>query len=270
MKKLLFISVLLLTFVFGCGASDSMVFEEEYGSNQDTVVTYMMAGTVSTRLMIYEGDLNISSDDINETFNDIIGLLENEEWILSQSINEDYARLVLKIEASRLNDFIAILREDFEVSSVDISAEDITQIYQDTESEIATYEAEKTRLLELYEDASLSDMITINTRLSEIDQALNRLRNDQEERDINISYSTLNIFIRQNHVFDELPFSEEIGNAFSSGWNALVGFFQGLLIVIVVLIPWLILIIPATLTGVILFKKARKARLLKTINKEKS
>lgn len=53
---------------------------------------------------------------------------------------------------------------------MDICAEDISQIYQDTESEIATYEAEKTRLIELYEDASLSDMITINTRLSEIDQ----------------------------------------------------------------------------------------------------
>lgn len=57
-KKLLFISVLPLKFVFGCGASEGMVLEEEYGSSQDSVVTFMTMGTTSTRLMIYEGDLN--------------------------------------------------------------------------------------------------------------------------------------------------------------------------------------------------------------------
>ncbi len=270
MKKLFFLTVLLLTFVFGCGASDDMISQEDFGSNNDSEIRYMTFGTTTSRLMIYEGDLNISADDINETFNDIIGLLENDEWIVSQSINEDYARLSLKIEASRLNDFIAQLREDFDVSSVDISAEDITQIYQDTESEIMTYEAEKTRLLELYEEASLTDMITINTRLSEIDQALNRLQNDQEERDTDIQFSTLDISIRQNHVFDEMPFSEELGNAFNSGWNALIEFFQGLIIVVVVLIPWLIIIAPVSVLGVVLFKKLRKSQTVKPTKEEKN
>lgn len=269
MKKILFISFLLLTLVFGCASNAEGIMEDDSFSSGSTV-TYMTLGTTSSRLMVYEGDLNISSEDLTATFNDIIALLQTDEWILSQSINEDYARLVLKIDASRLSDFIALLREDFEVTSVDISAEDITKIYQDTESEIATYEAERTRLLELYESASLSDMITINSRISSIDQALNELRNDQEERETDIQYSTLNIFIRESHVFEALPFSEEVSDAFSSGLNALVGFFQGIIIVFVVLIPWMILIVPATFLGIIVYKKNIKHRIPKPLKEEKS
>lgn len=57
MKKLLFISGVLLTSVFGCGAaSDGMALEEDFESNQEPAATYMTLSSTSGRLMVYEGE----------------------------------------------------------------------------------------------------------------------------------------------------------------------------------------------------------------------
>lgn len=248
--------VLLLLTVFGCSQSDRDLGDyDDYARESDATFTMMTYGTSVTRMMIYEGDISVSTENVEETFNAITALLEEDEWIETQSLSDDFARLRLRIDSTRLDEFTTLLRDDFNVIQVDITAEDITKAYQDAESEIATYEAEKTRLLELYEEASLSEMITINTRISVIDQALNILLNAQEDRESDVLYSSISIVIREENVFEELPFGTEVSDAFLGGWNALISFFQTIILVVIVLIPWMILIIPIGLASLYYFKK---------------
>jgi len=128
-------------------------------------------------------------------------------------------------------------------------------------------EAQLARLIELYDQASLSEMITINREISNIEVELQELNGTLNEFDSLAEYSEVVLKFYGSTIVSNSPFFNRLGNAFLDGWNGLISFFDGMFIVIATIFPFALLI------GVIVFivlvvyrkKKARKI-ILKTKN----
>ena len=119
---------------------------------------------------------------------------------------------------------------------------------------------EQERLLELYETASMAEMIQINQRLSEIEVELQRLNKEINQYDSLIEYSTVSIQINQVGSTEERSFFRQVGDGFVTGWKSLVTFLKGLVIVLSYVLPWVLVIAPVSIGviyGVKYFKKKK-------------
>ena len=125
------------------------------------------------------------------------------------------AWMKLRIPSDKLDGFVTVVSELGNVTNKSESVEDITLRYVDVESHKKALETEQTRLLELLEKAeSMEDILTIESRLSQVRYELQSYGSTLRTFDNQVSYSTVDIDIREVErvapVVEELTFFQEI------------------------------------------------------------
>ena len=125
------------------------------------------------------------------------------------------AWMKLRIPSDKLDGFVTVVSELGNVTNKSESVEDITLRYVDVESHKEALETEQTRLLELLEKAeSMEDILTIESRLSQVRYELQSYGSTLRTFDNQVSYSTVDIDIREVErvapVVEELTFFQEI------------------------------------------------------------
>lgn len=126
-----------------------------------------------------------------------------------------YAWMQLRIPADKLDGFVTIVSELGNVTNKSESVQDITLQYVDVESHKKALETEQDRLLELLEQAeSMEDIITIESRLSELRYELQSYGSTLRTYDNQVSYSTVTLNIQEvervTPIVEERSFVEEI------------------------------------------------------------
>jgi uncharacterized protein YcfL len=259
MKKKLFILFILLSLfvLVGCSQenkdSDLPGQNEEVGADERIVLINEV-----NRKIIYEVRANMASANLPETVEAIRNNLESDEWFDSESISEDKSNLIIRIKSSRLDTFITSLSEYGEVSDYNKTGTDISLQYQDYTNRITSLEAELARLNELYKEASITDMITINKRMSEINQEITTLTGAVNEFDSLVEYSTVYLSISGDTPKSTTPFGQSIKTAFTGGWKALVSFFKVLILVVSAILPFMIIVIPVGGISYYFYRKNKK------------
>jgi uncharacterized protein YcfL len=237
MKKVIGILFFFLIFLVGCKNEDVI-----YDDDQDDSTTIILADDIPTRKIIYEVNMSIHTTNLQEIIDDLPTRLESDEWFDRQSISDTFATFTIRIKTERLDSFIASMKEEYNVYQYDKTGTDISLQYQDKSNRILAIEAQIDRLLVLYDNASLSDMIVINNQLSTLEVELQRLNGELAVFDSLVDYSEVNITIRGSRLETESPFIARVGVAFISGWKGLITFFQEFVIVIVTILPFGILV----------------------------
>lgn len=253
-KFLIIVLIVFSLFLVGCSSNKERGY---YDENEGVVVKE--TESTPNRKIIYEVSANLSSDNLSESIATIKGELNSDEWLDSERISEDTASLVIRVKTEHLDDFLNSISQSHDVSNFNKKATDISITYQDKSNILLTYQTERERLLELYEEASLSDMLTINNRLSEIDIEIGKLQGELNQFDSLVDYSIVRLDLYASNNTETLPFGQRITTAFTNGFSALIVFFDILLIVLVTLIPWLIIIGPIGY-GVYRFRKHTKKK----------
>lgn len=123
--------------------------------------------------------------------------------------------MTIRIPSDKLDGFVTVVSELGNVTGKSESIEDITLEYVDVESHKKALETEQTRLLELLEQAeSMEDILTIESRLSQVRYELQAYGSKLRIFDNQVSYSTVDIDIREVErvmpVVEKLTFFEEI------------------------------------------------------------
>lgn len=132
----------------------------------------------------------------------------------------------------------------------------ITSQFVDTESRLNAYKIEESRLLEMLEKAeTVADMITIETRLSEVRYNIESLTSTLNNWTMQVEYSTINLTVSEvkeltPEVTIPRTLGEEITDALNKTFGGLKEFFRNALVVIVAALP--ILVIAAVITFVVL------------------
>lgn len=265
-KKVLLFFVIIFSFIglIGCSeAYDGSLNNEDYylGSDGDGVIL-LADETTPERKIIYTVDISFDVNNLEYADDYLNMLVESDEWFDSENLSTTRYTYKIRIKTDRLDDFITSLKDSFSLRSYQKEGKDISLQYQDTTNKILSLEAQLERLLELYDQATLSEMIIINEQISDIEVELQSLNGTLNQFDSLTEYSVVNLVFYGSAVASDSPFINRLGNAFVNGFNGLLKFFDGLLIVIATAFPFAVVIgIVGTVTLVI-YKKSNKKKLI--------
>lgn len=251
-------------------------------SGQETVEVSESA-QASQRKLIKNVDMGVETENFTELLDTVEkktdalgGYIENSYTYNGSSFygetNRD-ASLVIRIPAENLDEFLSAVSEESNVISRNDSVTDITLQYVDLESHKKALQAEQDRLLELMEQAeTIEDIITLESRLSEVRYQIESMEAQLRTYDNQVSYST--VYLDINEVKKLTPVKEQnVWEKISTGFaeslsnvgHGLLNFGIGLIIKLPYLVVWAVIIFAVVMIirGIIKAKKNRKMKKMK-------
>ncbi len=173
------------------------------------------------------------------------------------------ATLTLRIPAEALTSTLDRLRELGDVREVSLNASDVTMQAQDLEARITALRASVDRLLALLPTATDTEtLIALETALSERQAELESLQAQKRYLDDQVSMATITLSLTTVADAPQVAPDSFLAGLIA-GWNALVAFLAGLLVVLGVALPWLGLAGLIALVVVLLVRRARRSRAAK-------
>jgi len=267
MKKVVSILffVLFMVMMSACSADYDMGYVDEDSSDSNEV--RLATGDLPDRKIIYDVDIDIDVEQLTEASDTLKTMIESDEWFDQEYISTHSHQYTIRIKTSRLDDFINDLKDEFDVRNYSKVGTDITVEYQDATNQILALEAQMERLLELYEDASISDMILINEQISNIEIELQSLNRTINSFDSLVEYSKVELSFYGESDTNRPPFLTRVANGFLSGIDAFIYVIDGLIVLIATIFPFVV-VIGAVSGGVVIYIKKRNTKLLKDDKKQ--
>ncbi len=228
----------------------------------------------SSRKLIKNVNLQVET----ETFDDLLSRVTEKTERLSGYIESSYtyngsnyygrgtrnASLTIRVPAEKLDEFMSAIAEVSNVISKNESVSDVTLQYVDMESHKKVLVAEQERLIELLEQAeTIEDIITIESRLSEVRYQIESMESQLRTMDNQVSYSTVYLTIEE--VEKLTPVKEQtIFDKISTGFSkSLYGVGSGLLsfiIWIIISIPYLVVWAIVIIVALLIVKAIRRRK----------
>ena len=199
------------------------------------------------RQVIITGNVTITADDPLKASREAVRIVEaaggrvdgRTEYAPSEG-DKGSATLQLRIPADKLTATLDKLEELGRADEVALSSSDVTVASQDLDARINALRASIERLNALIVQAKdIDDLITLESAISTRQAELESLEAEKRYLDDQVSMSTISLYLRSDA---EAPKSVpgDFWSGLATGWNAFVGFWAGLLVVLGVLLPWLI------------------------------
>lgn len=292
--------LMALSLLAGCSAkaandsADSAMMKSEYSMSYDAEYGYVVESTTAAS-GIYDTSENLdSSTDVSVTEQKIIKTVdvtaETEDMdTLLASIAEKVAELggymerqevyngsayssrrnrnadmTIRIPVEKLNGFMDQVAGLSNVVNKTESVDDVTLTYVATESRVKALETEEERLLELLAKAeSMSDLLEIESRLTEVRYELESYTTQLLVLQNKVSYSTVNLYVSE--VVEYTPVAEEtVWQRISGGFmDSLEGIWNGVVEIFVFLaanLPYLVVIGAVGTVVVLLLLRSGKKR----------
>lgn len=235
---------------------------------------------------------NVNLEVETETFEDLLTDVKKRTEQFGGYIEESYAyngsnyygksnrnaNLTIRIPAEKLDAFLAMVSESSNVISQNESVTDVTLQYVDMESHKKALTAEQERLLELLEKAeTIEDIITLESRLSDVRYQLESMESQLRTMDNQVSYSTVYLNIsevtRYTPVKEQTPW-EKISTGFMDSLfdvgNGLVNFGIDCVINLPYLILWAVILVIAFFIVRLIIKLVKKKRGIKKEKMQKN
>ncbi|MEI5584487.1 MULTISPECIES: DUF4349 domain-containing protein [unclassified Agromyces] len=228
--------------------------EDQFGEDQ-------VVDAPGDRSVITTGWLAVTVDDpigtATETA-DIVdragGRVESRTETPGTGTQQARATLVVRIPADDFDRVLADLRELGDVTSVQLDASDVTEQRQDLDARIEALQASVDRLLALLAEAAhTADLITIESELTTRQAELDSLTTQRDRLVEQVDFSTLTVELLSEGIAPEAG-PDDFSSGVAAGWEGLVRFASGLLVVAGVLLPWLAaaLVLGAVVTAIVL------------------
>jgi len=184
------------------------------------------------------------------------------------------ANLTVRIPADRVEDFTAAVSGIANVVSTNISRDDITLKYVDTESRVTALKTEETRLLELLAQAeTMSDLLEIEARLSDVRYELESYSSRLRVYDNQVDYATIYLFISEVQEYTpvaEKTVWERIRDGFKSSIEGVTDGFVDFFVWIIANSPYLLVWAVVIAVGIVILKKLPKVKLRRRNKKNHS
>ena len=287
--SLVVLVMLLSGCLTACGSSDSvksesmdmttgnsgndLYYEDSYENAWDTEITESDTGSVAAnRKLIKTVDLTAETYE----FDKLVGTVEAKVsslggYIESSSIHTQYDNLkygdfVIRIPVRELDRFVSEVSEISNITDRDSSQKDVTLSYVDLESHKNALEAEEESLLRLLESAtSIEDIITLQSRLTDVRYQIESMESQLRTMDNLIDFATINLYIDEVETYTpvvEPSMGERIRTGFNESLEDLGNGFKNLFVFLIVnspfLVIWAIIIVVAVIVIRLIIKSAIK------------
>ena len=231
---------------------------------------------VTVNLTAETDDLDALRSALDEKIAALNGYVEDQS-VYNGSIYDSgrryrSANLTVRIPADSIDAFLQDVGGLANIVRQNKSIEDVTLSYVATESRLKALETEEARLLELLSQAeTMTDLLEIEARLSEVRSELENYASQKRLYDNQIDYATIYIAIEEVQEYtptEEASLWERIRDGFKDN---LEGVGEGLLDVLVwfiVSIPTLVVLAVVVLILVLIVRRIRRRRKAKKTAKQ--
>lgn len=183
--------------------TESVAEEADEGAYEEVEIDENAA--VSDRKLIKNVNLDVETEDyprlvtqVQNRVSELGGYVEQLSSYNENSVGNRRCSMTLRIPAAMLDSFIDKMGEISNIVSRQESVEDVTLQYVDMESHKKMLQEEQQRLLELMEKAeTMEDIISIESRLTEVRYQLESMESQLRTMDNRISYSTVWLYISE-------------------------------------------------------------------------
>ncbi len=157
-----------------------------------------------------------------------------------------YLSMIIRVPSGKFYVFLDDMEGSGKITSRSTSIENITKQYSDNSMRIKALEVQEENLLKMMEQAeTINDMIAVESRLSEVQYELNRLKSYQSNMDTDVAYSTIELSVKEVKRYTEEPeetFFHKVADRFTEGWERFVDFVEGLILLVIDLWPFVLVI----------------------------
>ncbi len=260
---------------------ESMDYPAEEGETTLFSGSEIDSSALSDRKIIRNVHMELETRDFDQAVEDIMrltnssgGYVENSDvWgnSLEYDYNEYYQRsadYTLRIPESELDRTLEELSGLYNQTYRNESVDDITDIYYDVDSRLSSLRVQEERLLAMLEQATtLEEMLTIESYLADVHYQIEGLTGERNRMDSQVDFATLYISLREVVEYSEIvapTFGSRIADTFDDSLEFIVDFGQGVVLVLVAILPFIIvyggLIAIVVFAIIAIAKKAKKAR----------
>ena len=166
-----------------------------------------------------------------------------------------------------MTDFTQAVSGIANVVSTNISRDDITLQYVDTESRVTALKTEESRLLELLAQAeTMSDLLEIEARLSDVRYELENYASRLRVYDNQVDYATIYLFISEVQEYTpvaEKTVRERIRDGFKSSIEGVTEGFVDFFVWVIASSPYLVVWAVVIAAGIFIAKKLPKVKIRK-------
>lgn len=183
------------------------------------------------------------------------------------------ASYTIRIPAGSFNEVTQALSDLGNVTYCNTNAENITSQYRDTKGRLDAYQIEYDRLLDMLSRAeTVEEMLSIESRLSEVRYHIESLTTTLGGWDSLVNYSTL--MIELTEVKDlttaqgtQLTYWQEVGEALKGTLRGLGRFFQNALLFLIASAPVLAILAVIAVAVIVIIKKRKAKKAGKDVTK---
>ena len=266
-------------------AEEAEVTAEEAGTQTDT----QQEEVGTERKLIRTVELNLETENydsliegLEQQINELGGYIEYKDAYhgnynsKKNGYRNRHANITARIPANKLDEFTGKVAEIGNITYESESVEDVTLQYVDLSSHKKMLVAEQTRLMELLENAnSMEDIITIESRLSEVRYQIESMESQLRTFDNQVDYSTVHINVEEVERYTPQPEKstwERIKSGFSENvyrvTNGIKNFAIEFVIAIPVLLVWVVVIVVGVIVIRMVLKKKNKRDVEKVEKKQ--
>ncbi len=288
MKKIIFLSLIISTFIFikcSGNSGDYLPPDNEYYAEKsysqdpaydtddeinDNTNKSKQSNSEETfdikEKIIKTANITIKVDNYDKYINDAKNIIKKfKAKIINENETSYYYEISNTIEIqvnyNLFDSLIQSLIKNKNVLSKEISAQDVTKEYIDVTARLKSKKLVRDKYSELLKKAkNIKEILEIQDKLQEIQEEIEVKQGELAYLNNKTKYSTINLTIKQENNNTEIyqpKFSSKIAKSFKSGWEGL----KDILLGIIFLWPfWLILTIIYLLIRY--FLKKRKAKKL--------
>ena len=208
--------------------------------------------------LIYRADLSLQTTDFDETEAQIKAMCEShggyiqDSWFNTggyySSSTYKEGNFTVRIPSDHYKAFVNAVGDSCHVTSINESVEDIGLQYYETEARLETLRTKEKRLHELLEEAAgLSDIIQLESALSDTEYEIDLYTSQLRRYDSLVGYSTVTIYLQQvekpqDPITQDNSFGARLKRAFENGWDNFVSN-----------IEWFIIDLSYDIYGILLF-----------------
>lgn len=160
--------------------------------------------TVETnRKLIKTVDMTVETENYDELVQKLYQKIEAlggyvEHFSSQGAENDRYANITARIPKTKLDSFVEIVEGSSNITYRQENVEDVTLSYVDLESHKKMLLKEQERLLEFLDEAeTLEDIITIESRLTEVQYEIESMESQLRTYDNQIDYSTVYLSVEE-------------------------------------------------------------------------
>ncbi|HPU63089.1 MAG TPA: DUF4349 domain-containing protein [Mobilitalea sp.] len=228
---------------------------------------------LSMEKIITKVNLEVETQDFDDLINSVkddmvkLGGYEEKSEISGKRYysrnTSRYAYIVARIPRERLNEFVEAVRENGNIINESSTSENVTLQYVDTASRKKALEIEQERLFVLLEKSeSMEDIVTLESRLSNIRHELQMYETELRTIDNQVDYSTVTISIYEVERITPTEENESVFVRIKNGFGKTIydisEGFKNFVVWFAVNLPYLIIWAVVITMGVIIFRKVYK------------